>query len=144
MLSRNLNHPCINQRWLQSQRGSPDQIWNAFLVAPSRDVLTPSLPKLSKTTTVDREMILEIVDIKQIGTSLYSVLNSLRESLDKGRSMGEIVRELTQPNGLLQVVLSDGQSQLKACEYSKIPGLSILTPIGTKVCRSTLVGSCLF
>ncbi len=139
MVSRNhLGSPCVNQNWLQAQRGTPDQTWNAFLQAPSREALNPCLPRLSKTkpAVINREMILEIIDIKQIGSSLYSVLNGMRESIDKGRPMAEIARELNQPSGMLQLILADGQGQVKACEYSKIPGLSILTPTGTKVCRA--------
>ncbi len=131
-----IQHAVLKPDWKRRNSGSPQQISNQFLTAPLSESSSPILPSNTlKLKSLPSDLILELVDVTDIGTSLYSLLSRIKEMLDKNRPVAEMVRELS-ASGMLRATLTDGYAQIKALVYVNINGLTRFTPKGSKVLAS--------
>jgi hypothetical protein len=127
----------VDQDWLEqcvkyiSQQHQPvfEGIWNQLLYSDLREfVIQSSLPVLSAAHlyTVNSPNMFQIMEITEVGFSTQHMMDYIHEIRTKNM-------EPSYPRKMLKVILTDGIQTIIGMEYKKIPFLSIVTPIGTKV-----------
>jgi hypothetical protein len=148
----------INPVWvsdmLYSASSSPSspsaitRVYTSFLRTPLRVSSFPSLPENAtdlhdKYVAVSEPIVLEILDIIEVGISQQSILDTISAyqsgSVKKGNTYKDIREERDKPcefsRGMLKFVLSDGQEIVDGMEYKTIREISLNTVLGTKVSR---------
>ncbi len=66
----------------------------------------------------------------EISTGAYAIWNVIKEAESRGF---QVENALEKCRSLLKLKLSDGENEVNAMEYTRIPALNLLTPIGTQV-----------
>ncbi|CAG8459018.1 2439_t:CDS:2 [Paraglomus brasilianum] len=90
---------------------------------------------------VSKPIVLEILDIMEVGTSLQSIFDTIcayqSGSVKKGNKYKDIREERDKPcdfpRGMLKFVLSDGRQVVDGMEYRAIQEISLNTILGMKI-----------
>jgi len=120
-----------------------------------------SITTASDTTVQGSPILVQIVDITEIGHSAFSLTNVRQTRLDQ-EDLAGLARENEEenegqnqadedagpipkyPRSMLKLQLSDGTVTMPAIEFKRIPGLELgVTPLGCKVISSPIRLSCL-
>ncbi|KAJ3089003.1 recQ-mediated genome instability protein 1 [Quaeritorhiza haematococci] len=84
-----------------------------------------------------KKMVLQVVDIMEVGESAQSLLNIILDSKPKKKKRQEQEQQQPVPKfprKMLRLTLSDGFTEVPAMEFRHIPGISLLDPLGMKIC----------
>jgi len=144
-----------------------DTIEEALLDSDLKDSMRPGtgfpvgITTASDLTVQGSPILVQIVDITEIGHSAFSLTNVRQTRLDQ-EDLAGFARENEEenenqnqadedvgpipkyPRSMLKLQLSDGTITVPAIEFKRIPGLELgVTPLGCKVIGSPIRLSCL-
>ncbi|VDN03429.1 unnamed protein product [Thelazia callipaeda] len=139
-----LNEVVIYLRSLEFEHSLLSAVYEQWLytdlAVSSRALLPLSVSKHTKRTSLKSTILLQINSIIDIGTSIYSQYRLLTREIEDNSGF-QIKPDENQAecdpfrnsNRMLLMEVSDGNSSIKAIEYSSIPDLSLLTTPGCKI-----------